>query len=99
MISLRGEDGDVALVYWQSIAQEVGGLAKYMQERKDTRFLVLVPRRFIMLKRALGADAVAAFHEEALEVPAVQERFALASLAANPEDRVALRTVLGFRAG
>ncbi len=101
MISRRGEEGEVAFVYWPPLAHEVGGLAKYMQARKDTRFLVLVPRRFIgyLLKRALGADAVTAFHEEALEVPAVQERFALAALVANPEDRIALRTVLGFCAG
>jgi len=100
MISRRDEDGDLSLVYWPSVGHEVGGLAKYMRERNDTRFLVLVPRRFIgyRLKEAVGADARTSFHEEVLEIPVVQERFALACLVASPEDRVALRTVLGFHA-
>jgi len=99
MISKREEDGDLALIYWPSIGQEIGGLARYIKERHDTKFLVLVPRRFIgyRLKNAVGNDAQTSFHEEVLEVPLVQERFALASLLANPNDRVALRTVLGFR--
>lgn len=100
MIPKREEDGDLSLVYWLSVDQEVAGLARYMRERNDTRFLVLVPRRFIgyRLKEAVGADARTSFHEEVLEIPVVQERFALACLVANPTDRVALRTVLGFHA-
>ncbi len=98
MISKRGDKGDISLVYWDSVDQEVRGLAKYMRARKETRFLVLVPRRFIgyRLKEAVGADALTSFHEEVLEVPVVQERLALACLVANPGDRVALRTLLGF---
>ncbi len=100
MISRRGEEGQLSLVYWQSVGWEIGGLARYMKARKDTRFLVLVPRRFIgyRLKDAVGDDAQTSFHEEVLEVPIVQERFALASLFANPDDRVAIRTLLGFHA-
>lgn len=99
MVSVHPEDGELSVIYWTSLGREIGGLAKYMRERNDTRFLVLVPRRFIgyRLKRALGAAALTSFHEEVLEVPVVQERFALASLAANPADRVALRSVLGFQ--
>lgn len=98
MISRRGEEGELSLVYWPSLSQEINGLAKYMREQKDTRFLVLVPRRFIgyRLKEKIGDDALTAFHEEVLEIPLVQERFALASLAANAADGVAMRTVLGF---
>ncbi len=98
MISRRGEEGELSLVYWPSLSQEINGLAKYMREQKDTRFLVLVPRRFIgyRLKDKIGDDALTAFHEEVLEIPLVQERFALACLAANAADGVAMRTVLGF---
>jgi DNA helicase-2/ATP-dependent DNA helicase PcrA len=100
MNSTRGEEGEISPIYWQSVGQEIGGLARYMRARKDTRFLVLVPRRFIgyRLKDAIGDDAQTSFHEEVLEVPLVQERFALASLVANQDDRVALRAVLGFHA-
>ncbi len=99
MISRRGEEGELSLVYWPSVGREVGGLAKYMKARKDVQFLVLVPRRFIgyKLKDAVGNDAQTSFHEEVLEIPIVQERFALASLVENPDDRVALRAVLGFQ--
>jgi len=100
MISKQGEEGELSVVYWPSLASEIGGLARYMKARKDTRFLVLVPRRFIgyRLKDAVGDEAQTSFHEEVLEVPVVQQRFALAGVVANPDDRVALRAVLGFRA-
>ena len=100
MIPKRSEDGELSLVYWNMLEEEILGLSRYMRERKDTRFLVLVPRRFVgyRLKEAIGADALTSFHEEALEVPLVQERFTLASLLANNEDRVALRTLLSFDA-
>ena len=99
MVSKRGEDGDLSLIYWPSVGFEINGLTKYMKARQDTQFLVLVPRRFIgyYLKSAIGGDAQTSFHEEVLEIPLVQERFALASYIANPEDSVALRTLLGFK--
>lgn len=100
MISKRGEDGDMALVYWPSLGNETSGLAQYIRARKDTRFLVLVPRRFIgyRLKKAIGSDALTSFHEEVLEHPLVQQRFTLAGIKSNPNDRVGLRTLLGFHA-
>jgi superfamily I DNA/RNA helicase len=98
MFPKRQEIGELSLVYWPSVHHEIEGLARYIKSREDTRFLVLVPRRFIgyRLKDAVGNDAQTSFYEEVLEVPIVQERFALASLIANPDDHVALRTVLGF---
>jgi superfamily I DNA/RNA helicase len=98
MISTRGDEGDLSLVYWPSVGWEIHGLAEYMKARKDTKFLVLVPRRFIgyYLKKAIGEEAQTSFHEEVLEIPVVQERFALASFIANPNDCVALRVLLGF---
>jgi DNA helicase II / ATP-dependent DNA helicase PcrA len=98
MLPKQKYDGTLSFVYWQSLAQEIRGLCVYMKTRKDTKFLVLVPRRFIgyRLQSEVGPEALTSFQEQALEVAMVQERFALASLIANPQDRVALRTLLGF---
>ncbi len=100
MLPKRPEDGELALVYWPSVGKEISGLSKYVRERPDTKFLILVSRRFIgyKLKKAIGAEALTSFHEEALELALLQERFALASFVANPKDRIALRTLLGFSA-
>lgn len=98
MISKRGEDGDLSIIYWSTLADEIKGLSKYVRERKADRFLILVPRRFIgyRLKAAIGAEAITSFDEEVLETPLAQERFALASFIADTSDRVALRALLGF---
>ena len=100
MISKQGQEGELSIVYWPSLAFELRGLADYMKARKGSRFLVLVPRRFIgyRLKDAVGDEAQTSFQEEVLEGPVVQERFSLAGLVAKPDDRVALRALLGFRA-
>jgi superfamily I DNA/RNA helicase len=98
MIPRRPERGALSLVYWNSLGAEISGIARHVRERSDTEFLILVPRRFIgyRLKSAIGRDAATSFHEEVLEVPLVQERFALACYVANPNDSVALRVLLGF---
>jgi superfamily I DNA/RNA helicase len=98
MTSKRIEAGDLSLVHWPTVENEVAGLARYVKAKKDTEFLILVPRRFIgyRLKEKIGADAQTSFHEEVLEEQVVQERLAMISLFSNPGDRVALRAVLGF---
>jgi superfamily I DNA/RNA helicase len=101
MIARRAEPGRAAFVSWPSVEDEVAGLAAYIRSRPDEQFLVLVPRRFIgyRLQEAVGEDAQTAFRQEALEHPLTQERFALASLMADPNDRVAFRAWLGFDGG
>ena len=98
MIPRRREDGLAAFVYWRSVEDEVAGLSAYIRNRPEDEFLVLVPRRFIgyRLQEAVGEGARTAFRQEVLEYPLVQERFALASILANPNDRVAFRAWLGF---
>lgn len=98
MVPRRDVVGQAAPVYWETLEAEVAGLARYMREEADRRFLVLVPRRFIghRLAEQVGDDARTAFHQEALEYQLVQERFALGLLLADPNDRVALRAWLGF---
>ena len=98
MIPKRMEDGDLSLVHWPRVEDEVAGLSKYVKAKKDKEFLILVHRRFIgyRLKERIGLDAQTSFHEEVLEEKVVQERLAMISLFANPEDRIALRAVLAF---
>lgn len=98
MIAMRVDEGDLSFIHWPTLDDEIRGLARYMQERSDTKFLVLVPRRFIgyRLRRLLGAEASTSFNEQMLEVPLVQDRFALASLLVNEGDRIALRACLAF---
>jgi superfamily I DNA/RNA helicase len=99
MVARRDEVGSATPIYWPTIEDEIEGLARFMRESPDVRFLVLVPRRFIghRLSELIGGDARTAFHQEVLESPIVQERFALGLLLANPSDRVALRSWFGFR--
>jgi superfamily I DNA/RNA helicase len=98
MVSHRDAVGQAVPVYWRTLEEEIAGLAQYMRDQADRRFLVLVPRRFIghRLAEQVGPDARTAFHQEALEYQLVQERFALGLLLADPDDRVALRAWLGF---
>lgn len=98
MESASGRIGTVDLVHWPTVDDEIAGLASHMKAHADESFLVLVPRRFVgyRLRDQIGDDARTAFHEQILEYQVAQERFALASVLADPEDRVALRAWLGF---
>jgi len=99
MIPQKGDDGEVVFLYWNSSSDEINGLAEYIKSYKDAEFLVLVPRRFIghRLKAAIGVEAKTSFYQQVLENPYVQERFAAASLIANPYDGVSTRTWLAFK--
>jgi DNA helicase-2/ATP-dependent DNA helicase PcrA len=100
MIPRSAEGGSAVFVYWPSTEAEVAGLAKYILSVSTKEFLVLVPRRFIgyRLADAIGADARTSFRQEVLEHVLTQERFTLASLFADSDDRVAFRAWLGFDA-
>jgi hypothetical protein len=99
MVAASGRPGNVTLVHWPTLQDEIEGLASYVVSRPEQSFLVLVPRRFIgyRLKEAIGEDARTAFHEEVLEHAIAQERFALGSALGDPTDLVAVRSWLGFR--
>lgn len=98
--------GEVHIVQWPSIEDEVAGLGDYISWLIHQRnyapgeILVLTPRRRIgyLLRDHLSAsgDAVHSFyHEEALEEDEAQRAFAILTLATNNEDRIALRWWLG----
>jgi DNA helicase-2/ATP-dependent DNA helicase PcrA len=98
MVGGTGRDGELAIVQWPDLASEIAGLSAYIRIHCDESFLVLVPLRFIghRLRLAVGEEAQTAFHEEVLEHPAAKERFAAASVLANPNDLVSIRAWLGF---
>lgn len=99
MIPARGVQGDRHLVHWASLDEEIASVAVELQSRPNDSFLVLVPRRFVgyRLQEAIGQGARTDFREQLLESSEAQEAFTFASLIANREDRIALRTWLGFR--
>ncbi len=98
MIPKSGRVGNQAFVHWDNIDDELSGIAKHINDRKDETFLVLVPRRFVgyQLAEMIGSDAKTYFREETVEHDIAQEAFAAACLLANPDDRVATRVWLGF---
>ncbi len=98
--------GEVHTIQWPRIEDEVAGLGDYISWLIHHRgvapgdILVLTPRRRIgyLLRDHISAsgDAVHSFyHEEALEEDEAQRGFAILTLLANNEDRIALRWWLG----
>jgi superfamily I DNA/RNA helicase len=108
LVPLDGNpEGEVYVVQWNSMTTEGEGLAAFVQHLIANRdyepddILILTPRRLIAYGirdalLALGTPVHSFYHEEALESDSAQRAFSLLSLAANPEDRVALRYWLGL---
>ncbi len=98
MIPKSGRPGIQAFAHWNTIDEELSGIAKYINNKLDETFLVLVPRRFVgyQLAELIGSDAKTYFREETLEHDISQWAFTAACLLANPEDPVAARIWLGF---
>ena len=100
-------DGEVHIVQWQSLAEEANGIAGYVRHLIDAGgyqaedILILCPRRRIGYGirdaiEQLRVPVHSFYHEEALEAEAPQSAFALLTLLADNEDRVALRYWLGY---
>lgn len=98
--------GQVHTIQWQTVDEEAQGLCDYVQSLITNNgytpgdILILTPRRLlgygIRDRIAQAGVAVHSFyHEEALESEDAQRAFALLSLLADNEDRVALRWWLG----
>lgn len=99
MVPRQPIDGTAIRLHWPTLDDEAAGLAEYLKRRADISFLVLVPLRILgyRIESAVGPDARTAFSEEVLESQVLQERFTLANLLANPNDKAALRAWLGFK--
>jgi DNA helicase-2/ATP-dependent DNA helicase PcrA len=100
-------EGEVHIVQWASMEEEAAGTAGYIKWLIDHRgygagdILILSPRRLLayQVRDALkmrGVPAHSFYHEEALEEDKAQEAFAYLTLLSAPDDRVALRFLLGF---
>ena len=98
MISKSARTGELKAVQWETLDDEISGLATFIRFHAEESFLVLVPRRFIgyRLADSIGDGAETAFSEQVLEHPIAQECFTAAALLADPEDLVAARAYLGF---
>jgi superfamily I DNA/RNA helicase len=99
-------EGEVHIVQWPSIEEEVAGLGDYVtwlihhRDYAPGEILVLTPRRRIGYRlrdhiAAAGDPVHSFFHEEALEEEDAQRAFAILTLLTNNQDRVALRWWLG----
>lgn len=97
MLPQSGRRGRLTLVQWDTLDDEIQGLANYIGSHSGESFLVLVPRRFIgyRIAESVGEDARTAFTDEIVEHPIAQEAFTAASLLADSEDWVATRVWLG----
>jgi DNA helicase-2/ATP-dependent DNA helicase PcrA len=102
-------EGEVHIIQWPSIEDEVRGLADYAARLVHERgyqprdILVLTPRRLMGYRirdriAATGIPVHSFYHEEALEEDEAQRAFALLTLLVDREDRVALRWWLGHDA-
>jgi DNA helicase-2/ATP-dependent DNA helicase PcrA len=99
-------EGEVHVVQWPSLEEEVAGLGNYVtwlineREYEPGEILILTPRRRIgyLLRdhiSAAGSPVHSFYHEEALEENDAQRAFAILTLLANNGDRIALRWWLG----
>lgn len=98
MLPKSGRRGQLDLIYWDTLDDEISGLARYIRVHAKESFLILVPRRFIgyRLAEEIGVEARTMFREEVLEHPIIQEAFTAASLLAEHDDPLAARIWLGF---
>lgn len=97
--------GEVHIVQWANINAETHGIAQYVESLRQRGYLpgeilILTPRRLLgyEIRNYLQEASVPVhsfYHEEALESGRAQRGFALLSLLADCDDRVALRWWLG----
>jgi superfamily I DNA/RNA helicase len=98
--------GEVHVLQWPTLDQEIQGLSDYVRwlianrDYEPGDILILTPRRLIGygIRDQISAAGVAVhsfYHEEALETEEAQRAFAVLSLLADSDDRVALRWWLG----
>jgi len=99
--------GEVYVVQWNRLDEEVDGLTSFVQHLVEDRglalgdILILSPRRLMgyMIRDSLiemGFQTHSFYHEEILKDDEAQLAFGLLALLANIEDRVALRFWLGY---
>jgi DNA helicase-2/ATP-dependent DNA helicase PcrA len=103
MVPVRAGDAHVAKIYWDTLNEEIEGIARAIVaiSQSGRAIHVLVTRRFVghELRRLLedqGVAAMTSFHEELLQTVAVRRAFTRLSVIADPTNRFALRAWLSF---
>jgi superfamily I DNA/RNA helicase len=108
LVPLAGNPvGEISIVQWANPTAEANGIAEfchYLVHRRGycpSEILVLTPRRVLGYGirdalRACDVEAHSFYHEELLDSREAQENFALLTLLSHPDDRVALRFLLGL---
>jgi ATP-dependent DNA helicase UvrD/PcrA len=102
--------GDIALKQYQTLENEAVGIADLIADLVSNQaytpedFLVLAQRRSVgnPIHDALTGRSIPSksyYQEGALENHSAQERLAILKLVVNPQDRIALRWLLGFGSG
>jgi DNA helicase-2/ATP-dependent DNA helicase PcrA len=102
--------GDIAIKQYQALEQEAVAIADLIADLVDNQgyapeeILVLAQRRSVgnPIHDALTGRNIPSksyYQEGALENHAAQERLAILKLVVNPQDRIALRWLLGFESG
>jgi superfamily I DNA/RNA helicase len=102
--------GSIAIKQYQTLEDEAVGIADLIADLVDNQgyapeeILVLAQRRSVgnPIHDALTGRNIPSksyYQEGALENQAAQERLAILKLAVNPQDRIALRWLLGFGSG
>lgn len=100
-------DGEIHILQWRALAEEANGIARIVAAKinaqvvQPEQVIVLVPRKLIAypIRDALIANGLAVqlgFEDETLNAASAQERFSLLNLLADPNDRVALRVLMGY---
>jgi superfamily I DNA/RNA helicase len=102
--------GNIAIKQYQTLKDEAVGIADLIADLVDNQgyapeeILVLAQRRSVgnPIHDALTGRNIPSksyYQEGALENHSAQERLAILKLVVNPQDRIALRWLLGFRSG
>ncbi len=100
--------GLIRIVQWPNVLEEASGIALYVQSRLNAgaapaSILVLSARRYIGSAirdacRRLNIEAHSYYHEELIDSVEGRRAFSLLTLLVHPDDRVALRWLLGIGA-
>jgi len=101
------QEGEVAIVQWESLDGEISGIANQIVKDINSEkmlpqdVLILTPVRKIgyRIRDELvekGISAKSYFRESALGNDELKYKFELLAFAANPDDKVALRFLLGY---
>jgi len=99
--------GEISIVQWSNPTAEANGIAEFCHHLVHRRgycpseILVLTPRRLLGYGirdalRTYDIEAYSFYHEEILDSLDAQKQFALLALLSRPDDRVALRYLLGL---